>query len=40
MPSTSGGLPQGPPKLYLWDNQKWKETNENLHEMLCLKFQW
>jgi len=32
--------PQTPKNSALGNNQKWKETNENLREMLCLKNQY
>ena len=39
MSSASGSLPQTPKDFALGTDQRWKETNENLHEMLCLKHQ-
>ena len=34
-----GPCPQTPKNFALGTDQQWKETNENLHEMLCLKYQ-
>ena len=39
MSSASGSLPPDPKDFALGTDQQWKETNENLHEMLCLKYQ-
>ena len=39
MSSSSGGFAPDPQDSALWNNQKCKETNENLLEMLCLKYQ-